>query len=463
MKRQDNISSMLKHLAVLAFIVISGCSGNTPPVADNNNVTTQEDTTLQIALTGSDPDGDSITYTLVSDTSHGNLNGTGPNLLYTPDENFNGTDSFTFKVKDSSAESLEATVSIMVTSVNDPPVAKNDSIESLEDIPALMIDVLTNDADPDNDNLMVLGITQGANGTVTIDTYSRLIYKPKNNYNGSDSFTYTVSDVKGGTDTAKVDIIIGAVNDAPRIITKATTLTRAWDSYIYDINAEDSDEGNILTYSLSVKPDGMTIDPNTGLIQWRPTSLQVGKFEVVAEVWDDDIEPSSDTQSFEITVASLSSPLESKLVAQNGYNQKSGKKLSADGTIDLIAESDDRYCATEAGLYTSIEFADISIPEEAKIKTIDLYIEHYVEESFPLGQLQWKIGTGWPDNPIVWTTFNAPIRSGKQNESWDSWDITSSADTSEKVNSLQFQIYNNSGSIRKNAFIDNIYAIVYWY
>ncbi len=90
-------------------------AGNTPPVADDQTVTTNIDTAIGITLTGSDADGDPLTYTVTSQPLHGTLSGTAPNLTYTPDTGYNGTDTFKFKVNDGTVDSNEATVTINVT------------------------------------------------------------------------------------------------------------------------------------------------------------------------------------------------------------------------------------------------------------------------------------------------------------------------------------------------------------
>ena len=74
-------------------------------MADAQNVTTAEDTAQPITLTGTDVDGSPLTYTIVTPPAHGTLSGTAPNLTYTPAANYNGADSFTFKVNDGTVDS----------------------------------------------------------------------------------------------------------------------------------------------------------------------------------------------------------------------------------------------------------------------------------------------------------------------------------------------------------------------
>jgi hypothetical protein len=75
---------------------------------------------VAITLTASDVDGDSLTYSVVTTPVSGSLSGSAPNLTYTPNNNFNGQDSFTFTVNDGTVDSNEATVSITVNAVNAP-------------------------------------------------------------------------------------------------------------------------------------------------------------------------------------------------------------------------------------------------------------------------------------------------------------------------------------------------------
>jgi PKD repeat protein len=96
---------------------------NTSPLAVPQSVETDEDMALSIALTADDPDGQALTFSIVAAPQHGTLTGTAPNLLYTPELNYHGPDSFDFTVSDGLAVSAPATVSINVLSVNDAPVA----------------------------------------------------------------------------------------------------------------------------------------------------------------------------------------------------------------------------------------------------------------------------------------------------------------------------------------------------
>ncbi len=439
---------------------------NLLPLAKSLSVTTPEDTPVQIGLTGSDPDSEPLSYIMVSETSHGRLNGTAPNLTYTPNTNFNGSDSFSFKVNDGTDDSTPATVSITVSSVNDPPVANDDSLVTIEDTPAVKVDVLANDTDIDNqgrylylDTFSVTAVTQGNNGSVTINSDGTLRYDPNANFYGSDEFTYTVSDNKGDTDTAKVNVTVNIVNDAPNITSAPVTTATAGALYTYDVNAIDPDLTDTLRYSLAAKPADMTINSATGLIQWKPA--QVGENEVAVMVADSNSIPTTDIQSFTLTV-NAPPPKKARLTPRDGYYHRNRKTLSADGKTERVRSSDDNRFVTSYSSYTSYDFSTVSVPADALIKSVVVYIEHYEEERFAQGKLEWAVGTGWPRRPVVWASLKAPINEEESHEAVDCWDITSLVDTREKLNSLQLQIKNNDYIGRKTTMIDYIYLVVEW-
>ncbi len=97
---------------------------DSPPTADGQDLTTAEDVPLPLTLTGSDPDGDPLTFAIVDPPAHGSLVGTAPALVYTPAADYNGPDVFTFVASDGRVISEPATVTLSVTEVNDPPSAR---------------------------------------------------------------------------------------------------------------------------------------------------------------------------------------------------------------------------------------------------------------------------------------------------------------------------------------------------
>ena len=201
---------------------------NNAPVATNDAYSTAEDTPLNITAPGvlandTDADvGDALRAVLVSGPTAAQgslaLNPDG-SFVFTPAPNFNGTATFTYQAQDpSNAVSNVATVTITVNAVDDAPTAVADSATVAEDSVATAIDVLANDTDIDGGPKVVASVTQPANGTVTF-TPTGVTYTPNANYNGPDSFTYTLN----GGSTATVTVTVTAVDDAP---TPSPTATR---------------------------------------------------------------------------------------------------------------------------------------------------------------------------------------------------------------------------------------------
>ena len=142
-------------------LTVSVIAANEPPVADNQSVSVDEDGSVDITLTGSDPDGDELNYTVTSGPSNGSLSGDAPNVSYSPNNNYNGDDSFTFSVSDGEY-SDDAAVSITVNAVNDAPSITGGDDLSTPEATALTItlgDLSVEDIDnnyPDGFTLTVL-------------------------------------------------------------------------------------------------------------------------------------------------------------------------------------------------------------------------------------------------------------------------------------------------------------------
>ncbi|MCQ6492039.1 tandem-95 repeat protein, partial [Vibrio parahaemolyticus] len=190
------------------------------PVADivADTATVVEDTPTIIKVLGNDTfEGDDQVVSL--DTNNGPANGTvsvnpDGSVTYTPNDNYHGTDSFTYIVT-SGGVSESTTVSVDVTPVNDAPVAKDDIATTQEDT-AVIIDVLPNDSDVDGDKLSIESASvPKEQGTVEV-VNGKLVFTPAENFNGDAEITYTVTDGQL-TDEAKVTVTVNPVNDAPTI------------------------------------------------------------------------------------------------------------------------------------------------------------------------------------------------------------------------------------------------------
>ena len=206
-------------------------SSNTAPTAASSAVSTDEDVSLLVTLSGTDPEDCELTFTIVNLPANGSLSGVtdqlctagtpnsdGAQVTYTPNADYDQTDTFTYKVNDGgTVDSNTATVTITVNPVNDPPVAGNDSYSTDEDVALNVVapGVLFNDTDADGDLLTPMLVGGPANGVLSLNGNGSFTYTPAVNSNGTDSFTYKVNDGSVDSNTATVTITVNPVNDPP--------------------------------------------------------------------------------------------------------------------------------------------------------------------------------------------------------------------------------------------------------
>lgn len=197
---------------------------NDLPIAVSDAFSINEDIVLSILATDannllnndSDADGDTLTVSLVSGTSNGtlSLNSDGA-FNYTPNLNFNSTDSFIYQISDGNGGTAQASVTLTVNAVNDLPVALDDSYSFAEDFTWVRAvtdgdQLLSNDTDADSDVLTVntMPISGVSNGTLTLNSDGSFTYIPDADFFSQDSFTYEISDGKGGTAQASVTLML---------------------------------------------------------------------------------------------------------------------------------------------------------------------------------------------------------------------------------------------------------------
>ena len=279
---------------------------NDTPSAQNDAVSTGEDSaaTINVLANDSDDDGDALSVTSVTQGAGGsvsiNQDGT---LDYTPDANFNGADSFTYTISDGNGGSDTATVNVTVTAINDKPVASNDNASTAED-GSVAINVLNNDNDMDQDELTIASVTQGSNGSVSINPDGTLQYTPDENFFGTDEFTYTVSDGQGGTDIASVSVTVSSVNDLPAA--QNDSIATSEDTpVIIDVLANDSDDDNdaLSVTSVSQGANGSVAINQDGTLTYTPDSNFNGSDSFTYTVSDGN--GGSDTASVSVNVGSV--------------------------------------------------------------------------------------------------------------------------------------------------------------
>jgi VCBS repeat-containing protein len=191
--------------SAVATVSITVAAVNDVPVAVGQSVALDEDSTGQVTLSASDVEGQPLTYSIVRAPAHGVLSGTAPNLTYTPEANFNGPDSFTFRASDGSASSAVATVSIDVAAVNDAPVAQSQSVTTQPGAPATIRLVAT---DVDGGALTFEILDRPAQGALS-GTAPDVTYTPAAGHTGNDRFTFRATDGSGArSNVAAVSVTV---------------------------------------------------------------------------------------------------------------------------------------------------------------------------------------------------------------------------------------------------------------
>ncbi len=248
-------------------LVVSGSANldilpiNDAPNAENDVITTEEDTavTIDVLVNDSDVEGDALSIQSASVPSEqGSVDIVDGKLVFTPAENFNGEATITYIVTDGDLTD-EAKVTVTVTPVNDSPVAVDDTVSTQEDT-VVTIDVLPNDSDVDGDKLSIQSASvPEAQGKVEI-VEGKLVFTPAENFNGDAEITYTVTDGQL-TDEAKVTVTVNPVNDAPTIkvdaVESITEDAVSTDTVVATLTVRDTDTSeDQLTVSLENNSNG---------------------------------------------------------------------------------------------------------------------------------------------------------------------------------------------------------------
>ncbi len=235
------------------------------PDAVADSATTDEETPVSIAVLANDTDGNGgapgANLTLVGVESQP-ANGTAvaevdQTITYTPATDFVGEDTFTYRVRNTDNDESIGTVTVTVNNTPDPPAPVDDTATTDEDS-AVAIDVLANDTDPDpGDSLTIVAVATPANGTTQITAGQQINYTPNADFNGDDTFTYTVEDAAGAQTDATVTVTVNPLNDPPQAVDDAITVTDAAVNETLDVLANDldaPDTGETLTITAVGSP-----------------------------------------------------------------------------------------------------------------------------------------------------------------------------------------------------------------
>lgn len=191
-------------------------------------------------------DSEGVVLVRVSQPSHGTATVVGDKVRYIPTPGYSGPDSFTYTVTDRNGNEITSTVNVTVPdTVNYAPTAMPDSDTTPENT-AVMIDVLTNDSDPDGDTLTLQDVGDAMHGTVQI-IGTQVQYTPDKGYAGTDSFTYTVSDGNGEVATETVTITITDVNLSPTLVNDSVSTPEVTPVTIPALSNDTDPDGDTLS------------------------------------------------------------------------------------------------------------------------------------------------------------------------------------------------------------------------
>lgn len=249
---------------------------NRGPVGGADHADVDEDgtATIDVLDNDADPDGDDLEVTEVSDPDHGTavLDEDGT-IVYTPDPDYAGDDTFTYVVCDAEGACATVTVTLTVTPENDPPVAIDDHYTTPRDA-MLEIEPRTNDIDVDGDELTILSFTTSAHGAVDSTVATRVKYVPEAGFVGTVTFEYVVSDPGGLTDTATITVDITDVvtpNQPPEAVADSAEVPTGG-SVTIDVTGNDTDpDGDSVELTSVGGPEhgSVTINPD-GSVSYTP-------------------------------------------------------------------------------------------------------------------------------------------------------------------------------------------------
>jgi len=216
------------------------------PTATPQTINLDEDTNTTIILT----EDTTLNFNLITETTNGTLDEDALNILYTPDANYNGSDSFIFIVHNGTFNSNIAIVNINVAPVNDAPISSPQTVRLVKDANTTIV---LRGSDVEDNPLNYIIVTEPTNGILS-GTAPNLTYVPDANYDGNDSFTFKVNDGIADSAVAVVSLTNSVYN--ARMLTNSVDYNGDSEiDYIYTYTYDDIN-GNILTESYDNNADG---------------------------------------------------------------------------------------------------------------------------------------------------------------------------------------------------------------
>ncbi len=238
------------------------------PVAVDDTASTDEDVAVEIdaVANDTDADGDALFVTAVADPDNGTAAIVAGKVIYTPDANWSGAETFAYTVSDGELTD-DGEITVEVIPSNQAPVAVDDAASTDEDT-AVEIDALANDTDVDADALYISAVGDPDNGTAAI-VAGNVVYTPDANWSGTETFAYTVSDGEL-TDDGGITVTVAAVNDPPTA--DAKTVTTDEDIAVGVTLSGDDIDGDALTFAIVDAPAHGMLTGSGGVLTYTPAA-----------------------------------------------------------------------------------------------------------------------------------------------------------------------------------------------
>jgi len=253
---------------------------NAPVLNLITDQTTNENQLLQFTITGTDPDGDSLTYYSLNLPGGANLNSTTGVVTWTPLYTQSGVYPITFYVTDGNLTANQ-TINITVNNIDRAPILNTITDQTTNINQLLQFTITGTDLDGDSLTYYSLNLPGGATINATTGTFT---WTPTYTQSGTYKTNFIVSD---GTlsNNETISIIVKNVDRAPILNLISNKTVNEGSSLKFVVSGKDPD-GDIIKYSVSKLPTGATFNKTNGDFIWTPKSTQIGSYYLTFTVSD---------------------------------------------------------------------------------------------------------------------------------------------------------------------------------
>ena len=379
-----------EELKVTKTINVTVSSVNdTPLINIDSTLTTNEDNQSSLNFTLMDVEDDNLTLNIEVNATHGVVTISGESVTYTPNENYNGTDTFTLSTIDSEGAKGTKVINVTVSSVNDIPMITIDSMLTTDEDNQSSLSFTLMDVE--DGNLALAIETNAQNGAVTIDG-NRVVYTPNENYNGTDTFTVSTTDSDGVQVTKTINVTVSSINDTPQITIDSTLTTDEDNQSSLSFSLFDVEDGD-LTLAIETKAQNgaVTIDGNR--VVYTPNENYNGTDTFTVSTTDSD--GAKVTKTINVTVSSVNDT----------------PQITIDST--LTTDEDKQSSLTFSLIDVEDTDLTLNVEENAKngVVTIDGGSVVYTPNENFFGEDSFTVGTTDSDGIKVTQVINATVNS----------------------------------------------------